>query len=406
MRIALAAEGTRGDIHPLLGLAERWKRAGHEIRVCAPPDFADEVTARGLAFHPVGVSVRDYLTAHAAVLADRPAALIAESHRYMRDAVAAQFEALPAATEGCDWIVAGGVQAAAASCAELHGAAYRYVIYCPALLPSREHPPFMVPWQRWPGWANRAAWRTLLPALSFSLGRIANRGRRNMGLPKVRNTFLHWVGERPILAVDAALGPCPPDVPFPVEQIPCLHPARPEPLPAKLADFLAAGPPPVYFGFGSMPDVSASQTLATILAAVEAAGCRALVSEGWAGLGGGALPSDVMQVGTVSHPALFRRVAAVVHHGGAGTTTSAARAGAPQIIVPHVLDQYFWGHRVHALGLGPPPLPRRRLRVEHLAPLLQATLDNELLAERAACVARQMADEADIDRAAHALLQA
>jgi UDP:flavonoid glycosyltransferase YjiC (YdhE family) len=111
---------------------------------------------------------------------------------------------------------------------------------------------------------------------------------------------------------------------------------------------------------------------------------RAVISQGWAGLGGTALPEGVMEVGAVCHASLFPRVAAVVHHGGAGTTTTAARAGAPQILVPHVADQFHWAHRVERLGLGPPAVPRRRLRAERLAGARLALRDNELVAERAA----------------------
>jgi vancomycin aglycone glucosyltransferase len=45
-------------------------------------------------------------------------------------------------------------------------------------------------------------------------------------------------------------------------------------------------------------------------------------------------------------------VAAVVHHGGAGTTTTAALAGAPQVIVPQIVDQPYWAQRVADLGVG------------------------------------------------------
>jgi UDP:flavonoid glycosyltransferase YjiC (YdhE family) len=71
----------------------------------------------------------------------------------------------------------------------------------------------------------------------------------------------------------------------------------------------------------------------------------------------------------------------VVHHGGAGTTTTAARAGVPQVLVPHLLDQFYWAHRVAALGLGPPALPRARLSADALAERVLAILDNEFLRE-------------------------
>jgi sterol 3beta-glucosyltransferase len=76
-------------------------------------------------------------------------------------------------------------------------------------------------------------------------------------------------------------------------------------------------------------------------------------------------------------------MAAIVHHGGAGTTTTAARAGVPQVVVPHIFDQIYWGERVRALGLGPPAIPRTRLSVERLAGALREMLENELIQERA-----------------------
>jgi UDP:flavonoid glycosyltransferase YjiC (YdhE family) len=73
----------------------------------------------------------------------------------------------------------------------------------------------------------------------------------------------------------------------------------------------------------------------------------------------------------------------VVHHGGAGTTATAALAGVPQVVVPHVADQFYWARRVAELGIGPPPLPRRRLDAGRLAELIGAVVENEIVAERA-----------------------
>ena len=69
---------------------------------------------------------------------------------------------------------------------------------------------------------------------------------------------------------------------------------------------------------------------------------------------------------------------------GAGTTTTAARAGVPQILVPHVLDQFHWAARIQRLGVGPPPLRRRTLTADGLAHHLRAVCENEWLAGNAA----------------------
>jgi UDP:flavonoid glycosyltransferase YjiC (YdhE family) len=79
---------------------------------------------------------------------------------------------------------------------------------------------------------------------------------------------------------------------------------------------------------------------------------------------------------------IFPRVAAAVHHGGAGTTTAAARAGVPQILLPHILDQYYWAHRVEVLGLGPPALPIERVTVERLRDRMSRCVNDPFIQER------------------------
>jgi vancomycin aglycone glucosyltransferase len=251
---------------------------------------------------------------------------------------------------------------------------------------------------------NRVLW-SCARALTLLLRRDLNRGRRALGLAPVRDTIGHVLSPRPVLAVDAPLAPLPADWVSRAVQIPCLHPRNGDPLPEKLETFLAAGPAPVYFGFGSMPDPDPCATTERLLAAIDRIGCRALISRGWAELGYTALPGHVRVVGEVSHTRLFARVAAVVHHGGAGTTHSAARAGVPQIVIPHLLDQFYFARRVHELGVGPPAIPRKRLSVSRLAETLRATLDNELLVERAAALGRQLAAVEPVETHLDSLLQ-
>ena len=85
---------------------------------------------------------------------------------------------------------------------------------------------------------------------------------------------------------------------------------------------------------------------------LRARGRRVVVHRGWAALAPIDDQEDGFVVDDVNHQALFPRVAAVVHHGGAGTTTAAARAGTPQVVVPQLADQPYWGARVAELGIG------------------------------------------------------
>jgi UDP:flavonoid glycosyltransferase YjiC (YdhE family) len=160
----------------------------------------------------------------------------------------------------------------------------------------------------------------------------------------------------------------------------------------------------VYFGFGSMTDPDPAATTSMIVEVIERLGCRAILSEGWAGIGEGALPEGSMHIGAVPHSSLFPRVAAVVHHGGAGTTTRSAQAGVPQLIVPHLLDQFWWGRRVQELGVSPAPISRRRLNADSLQSSLRALLETEWLAERARELATRMDQAPTPDEAARRIL--
>jgi vancomycin aglycone glucosyltransferase len=389
MRIAIAVEGTRGDIHPMLVLGASLAQRGHDVVFCAPPDFEPSVADRGLAFRPVGRDIRAYLRAEARALHDGPLAMVRAADRLLRENVGAQFRDLLAGVERADLVIAAGTQVAASSVAEHLGAAYRFVAFDPILLPSSDHPPFAFPWADMSRRMNRLAWKLQDALTRLRIGPSLTRERAGLGLPPARDPYALCLGQRPILAAEEILAPAPADVKE-VQTIGCLHPFEPAPLPEKLEQFLAAGEPPIYVGFGSMTDPDPARTSRLVLEAARRAGVRVVLSEGWAGLAQVPLPETAMAVGSLPHAGLFPHMAAVVHHGGAGTTTTAARAGVPQILIPHVLDQFHWAHRVQRLGLAPPPIARRRLDADRLAATIRAVRDNEVLSERVGEIAGRL----------------
>lgn len=151
-----------------------------------------------------------------------------------------------------------------------------------------------------------------------------------------------------------------------------------------LAEFLAAGPPPVYIGFGSIVAEDPNAMTKLIFDAVEKTGQRALVSKGWGGFGGDELgkPDNVFMLGNCPHDWLFQHVSCVVHHGGAGTMAAGIALGRPTVIVPFFGDQPFWGSMVARAGAGPAPIPYKELTAEGLANAILEALKPETL-ERA-----------------------
>lgn len=173
-------------------------------------------------------------------------------------------------------------------------------------------------------------------------------------------------------------------------------------MPADLERFLGAGPPPVYVGFGSMPGIDADAFTRLVVQALERTGDRGLLAVGGGALALGALPPSVFAVGAAPHDRIFPLVRAAVHHGGAGTTVASLRAGRPTVICPFFGDQPFWGRRVHALGLGPAPLPRRSVTVTRLAEAIAATKEPRTV-ERAAAMGAQIRAERGLERATEIL---
>jgi sterol 3beta-glucosyltransferase len=147
--------------------------------------------------------------------------------------------------------------------------------------------------------------------------------------------------------------------------------------PSDLVEFLAGGTPPIYIGFGSMSNRNPEETANLCLQALAQTKQRAIMLSGWGGLQKSNLPDTVFMIDSVPHSWLFPRVGAVVHHGGAGTTAAGLRAGVPSIIIPFFGDQLFWGQRIAELGVGPEPIPRKKLTVERLTQAIQQAVTDE-----------------------------
>jgi sterol 3beta-glucosyltransferase len=139
----------------------------------------------------------------------------------------------------------------------------------------------------------------------------------------------------------------------------------------------------VYVGFGSMSGRHARRRAQTVLDALAQTGQRGVLARGWGGLEADIMPDSVVLIDAVPHDWLFARVAAVVHHGGAGTTAAGLRAGRPSVICPFLGDQPFWGRVVYERGLGPRPIPQRRLTAARLATAIATAVHDAAIRDRA-----------------------
>lgn len=403
MRVLLSTYDSRGGVEPLVGLAVQLRALGAEVRMCAPPDeeFARRAAEVAVPLVPFGGSVREMTTA-ATPLSET------ELRRHVDALIAAQFETVAAAAEGCDALVAAGLLPAAAgarSVAEKLGLRYTYASYHPTDLPSPHHPPRSF-------WSsplplqlvdNRVLWDLDAQNVNALFGATLNGHRAAIGLPPLANVRDHAFTDHPLLATDPTLAPWQEPTDLRVVQTGAWLVADDRPLPGELVAFLDAGTAPVYLGFGSMPLRASKDIVGSAIEAIRAQGRRALLSHGWADIAPIDEGDDCFAVGEVNQQALFRRVAAVVHHGGAGTTTTAALAGAPQVVLPQGADQLYWARRVAELGIGA-ACDGRTATAESLSAALQATLAPETRARADAVSGNVRTDGAQV--AARLLLEA
>jgi sterol 3beta-glucosyltransferase len=371
MRIVIMAVGSRGDVAPYTGLGVRLQAEGHQVTIATHALFEELVRSRGLQFHLLPLDTQEEMTSRLATsVTSSPLKVtvavnkvVAEHARPMADAmVAAARQADVLLLTPASWI--GGHVAQGLALPSMG-------VYLQPMTPTREFPPATVTTRSLGGWGNRKAATVLRSMGQQPFRRVVDELRAELGLPATKPGA--WLAQVEASRWPICYGYSPVVVPPPADW-PQWHQtvgywwSAPDPdfKPAtELVDFLAAGPAPVYIGFGSMPVVDKDALSALVVSALRSSRLRAVVNSGWAGLT--AAGDNVLAVSEVPHDWLFPQVAAVVHHAGAGTAAAGLRAGVPPVPVPFMVDQPFWAQHLDRLGVTPGPIPFRQLSADRLA---------------------------------------
>jgi sterol 3beta-glucosyltransferase len=388
----IVTAGGMGDVAPYTGLGVGLRHAGFGVAIATHEAFAGAVTGAGLAFralpeNPLRLGLPDDGPA------GQPKPGFKDGMRAAEQRIWETAEAiLAAARADADLLLANAATAPlAVHVAEGLGLPSMGVYLAPPG-PTREFPPVYVPGDLG-ALGNRAAWKVVDGlADAVLVSKPAKRLRSELGLAPVSARALRRRQAEQAWPICCGFSPA--VVPQPADWRPGIEVVGywwPQPpagwvAPAALTDFLAAGPPPVYVGFGSL-GTDGERVAALVPQALRSAGVRGVVQGDW---GSRVEPSDdILAVGSVPHDWLFPQMAAVVHAAGAGVTAAALRAGVASVPVPVDLDQPFWARRLARLGAGTDPIPFKQLTAEGLAAgLRRATADGGHAAAAARIAAR------------------
>jgi sterol 3beta-glucosyltransferase len=411
--ITILTSGTRGDVQPLVALGLGLRSEGYAVRVVTHADFQPLVAGHGLEFAPLDGNPNELFLRpefQSALTYDGgPLRSARASLRYLRAArplfarmlasawhacqgSAALLITLPttwgdqiAAALGipCVWALTQPLGPTAAFPSPLQqsdlsfGAAYNRLSHLVIE---------QVIWQPWRDLLGRWRRETLgLPPLASVSWAARTAARGDLFLygfsPRVVSRPADWPGR------------------FHITGYWFLEPAPGWRPPAILLDFLQAGPPPLYVGFGGSGAELDDRLLALVRRALALTGQRAVLSTSYRRLSASDIAAGIFPLDAAPHRWLFPRMAAVVIHGGPGTLAEAIRAGIPSVCIPIGADQFFWGRRVAQLGCGPSPLPRRRLTAERLAQAIDAALLTPEYQARTAALGQQISAERGVERA-------
>lgn len=396
MKVALAGFGTRGDVQPLVCVGDELVRRGHQVKLLAGSNAAEMADAAGLEFAPLPVDTQRLFrspTAQRMLASGRLSAFFRWLWKEERAFAGGISDTLIEHTDGADLLVSNVfLEMRCRAIAEARGSSWLPVHLFPHI-PSRAYVCPALP-QRDLGPLNRVSHEVL-----FEMAWRGQRAdivaiRRRLGLPPATRTLFTDAtkGRLPsIQGYSEAIFPAPVDWPAAARPSGPILPSRDlrqrlgeAGLGEDLEAWLEDGPPPVFFGFGSMPVLDERSMLATIRTVVAELGVRGIVAAGWSEFDAMAADDSIFVVGEVDHQALLPRCAAAVHHGGAGTLAAGVAAGAPTLVCSVFGDQPFWGSRCRALGIGA-TFPFKRLDAARLRRGLEAVLD-----PRVAIKAREM----------------
>ena len=167
----------------------------------------------------------------------------------------------------------------------------------------------------------------------------------------------------------------------------------------KLIEFLEKNKKIIFITFGSMSNSNPKEKTRIIVEALKRNNISAIINTSWGGLEKTDEFSDNIHfVSNLPYDWIFPKMYAIIHHGGSGTTHTALKYACPSLIIPHILDQFYWNRTVSALHLGPKGMSIKNLDEKTFESKLLDLINNVSYKRNAKLISEKMKSESNKDK--------
>jgi sterol 3beta-glucosyltransferase len=389
MHYGIVAIGSRGDVQPFVALALGLRERGHQVTLLAHGNFREFVEGYGLGFHSLFGNVEELLRSaegQQILKAGNTISLL----RYLRKSAnkiqkninadilagARQPDVLVTSLLGMEYVDAA---------AEKLGKKWMLIQLSFPTTPTKEYPFAGLDLIDFPAFNLFSYW--LPRAFFWRLNKKhLNEFRLSLDLPLIKNSIYKKVSAAKIptlYAVSQALIPRPRDWPAEIDitgfiVLPTKNRQtnKTDLIPDNLAEWLQAGEPPVYVGFGSMPIPDPEHFARVLNEMVAVTSHRFVFCQGWSVMPNLQQAPNLYIVRSINHEWLLPQCKAAIIHGGVGTVAASLKARIPLVIVSIFADQPWWGKLIEKRELGA-HLPFKKLTTKKLSATLNLVLSPE-----------------------------
>ncbi|GCE28925.1 hypothetical protein KDA_44090 [Dictyobacter alpinus] len=420
MRITIIAIGSRGDVQPYVALSRGLVAAGHTVCLATHAVFEKFVVSYGIHFMAIDDEPTGFFQGKDGVklleASNNAFLFVYRLRAYLAPRMDLYMQRSLEASRDADVIISTYMSFLIAySIAEKLRCRLIASFLQPSMLPTTAFPEPSAPWlpqhpvqmgqiineQSHLG-SGKVFWHFFTPAV--------NRARQRLyGLPPLPSESLYATLPQHVDLILLGYSPLllakPDDWADNIEVTgfwPLEAPRKWEPAP-QLVDFIQAGPPPVYIGFGSMISQQPQRTLDLAFRSLVLSGQRGIILTARETLFEQWWSKNIYISNGAPHDWLFPQMSAIVHHAGAGTTAASLRAGVPSIPVYHIADQQFWGTLAARAGAAHKPLSRHLLTPRQLARSIQTVLEDQAMRHSARQIAYRLRQEDGIQQAIQAI---